>query len=84
MANRLLMSKHNVPDRSNRMSSPRLDIFKEDLGGNPVWVAAAVDLDSARRRVSQLAPVSPGEYFVFDQKTCQIVGRLGLNRIDWT
>ena len=83
MANGLLLSK-NVSDRSDQMSSPRLDIFKEDLGGNPVWIGAATDLDNARRRVSQLAPVSPGEYFVFDQRTCQIVVRLGLNRIDWT
>jgi hypothetical protein len=66
------------------MSSPSLDIFKEDLGGNPVWVAAVGDLENARRRVNQLASVVPGEYFIFDQRTRQILVRLGSDQIDWT
>ena len=70
-------------DRRNAMSSPTLDIFKEE-GGNPVWVAAVGDLENARRRVSQLASVIPGEYFVFDQRTRQTVVRLGSDRIEWT
>jgi hypothetical protein len=61
-----------------------MDIFKEDLGGKPVWVDAVGDLENARRRLSQLASVIPGEYFVFDQRTCQIVVRLGSSQIDWT
>lgn len=66
------------------MTSPSLDIFKEDLRGNPVWVDAVGDLENARLRVSQLASAIPGEYFVFDQRTRQIVVRLGSNRIEWT
>jgi hypothetical protein len=66
------------------MSSPSLDIFKEDLGGNPVWVDAVGDLENARRRVNQLASVVPGEYFIFDQRTRQILVRLGSDQIDWT
>ena len=65
------------------MSSPSLDIFKEE-GGNPVWVDAVGDLENARRRVNQLASVFPGEYFIFDQRTRQILVRLGSDQIDWT
>jgi hypothetical protein len=70
--------------REGRMSSPSLDIFKEDLGGNPVWVDAVRDLENAQRRVRQLTSSVPGEYFVFDQRTSKIVARLGSNQIDWT
>jgi hypothetical protein len=66
------------------MTSRSLDIFKKDLQGNPVWVDAVGDLEDAQRRVNQLASVFPGEYFVFDQGTRQIVVRLGSDRTDWT
>jgi hypothetical protein len=66
------------------MTSLGLDIFKEDQRGNPVWVDAVGDLENARLRLSELASVMPGEYFAFDQRTRQIVVRLGSDRIDWT
>ncbi len=66
------------------MTSPSLDIFKEDLRGSPVWVDAVRDLENARLRLSQLASVIPGDYFVFDQRTRQILVRLGSDQIDWT
>jgi hypothetical protein len=82
--NHIALPKENVLERSNEMSSPSLDIFKEDLGGNPIWVDAVGDLENARRRVSQLVSVFPGEYFIFDQRTRQIVVRQGSDQIDWT
>jgi hypothetical protein len=66
------------------MTSPSLDIFKEDALGNPVWIDAVGDLQNARLRLRQLASAIPGEYFAFDQRTHQIVVRLGSERIDWT
>jgi hypothetical protein len=66
------------------MTPPSLDIFKKDLRGSPVWVDAVSDLENARLRLSQLASVIPGNYFVFDQRTCQIVVRLGSGGIDCT
>jgi hypothetical protein len=66
------------------MTSPSLDIFKEDLRGNPVWVDTVGDLENARLRLRQLSSVVPGKYFVFDQRTRQIVPRLGSDRIDST
>jgi hypothetical protein len=58
------------------MPSVALDIFKKDIRGNPVWIDAVDDLETARFRLSQLATVIPGEYFAFDQRTHQIVARL--------
>jgi hypothetical protein len=66
------------------MSSSSLDIFKQDLAGNPIWVDAAGDLENARGRLSQLVSVFPGDYFIFDQRTRQILLRLGSDQIDWT
>jgi hypothetical protein len=66
------------------MTSPSLDIFREDRRGNPVWVDAVEDLERARLRVNRLTSAIPGEYFVFDQRTRQIVVRLGLARMEWT
>jgi len=60
-----------------RMHAP-LDIFKKDVQGNLIWLDCVVDLDAARSRVNQLA-LTPGEYFVFDQRTRQIAATLQLN-----
>ena len=46
-----------------------LDIFKKDVQGNLIWLDCVVDFDAARSRLKQLA-LTPGEYFVFDQRTC--------------
>jgi len=58
------------------MNSAQLDIFRKDVQGNPVWLDCVKDLETARFRMGRLALVSPGEYFVFDQRTHQIVASL--------
>jgi hypothetical protein len=55
------------------MSLPVLDIFKKDPSGNPLWIDAVADLETAQHRLRQLATAFPGEYFVFDQRTQKIV-----------
>ena len=55
------------------MSTPCLDIFKKDARGNPIWVDAVSDLETARVRVAQFAATLPGEYFVFDQRTNRVM-----------
>ena len=55
------------------MPSFSLDIFKNDVRGNPIWLDAVGDLDAARLRLSQLASVLPGEYLGSDQNIHQIV-----------
>jgi len=49
------------------------DILKRDRRGNHILLAAVNDLETARLRLSQLAAATPGEYFVFDTRTHQIV-----------
>jgi hypothetical protein len=55
------------------MSATPLDIFRKDLLGTPVWMEAVEDIETAKLRVTELAGRSPGEYFVFCQKTKEIV-----------
>ena len=55
------------------MQTPSLDIFRKDLRGNPIWIDAVEDLETAQLRLSELASALPGDYFVFDQRTNQIV-----------
>jgi len=52
------------------------DILRKDRGGKPVLLAVVVDLETARLRLSQLASLMPGEYFVFDPRTHQIVAAM--------
>jgi hypothetical protein len=49
------------------------DIFRKDLLGTPVWMEAVPDIATAKARVTEWARRSPGEYFVFSQKTQEIV-----------
>ena len=51
-------------------------LFTTDNCGNPVWLEAVEDLKTANRRLSQLASVNPGEYFVFDLRNHQVPIRL--------
>jgi hypothetical protein len=57
-------------------SLPTFNLFTTDVRGNPVWLEAVGDLETAHLRLSQLASVNPGEYFIFDLRTQQIVGSL--------
>ena len=65
------------------MSTPCLDIFKKDARGNPIWVDAVGDLETARVRVAQFAATLPGEYFVFDQRTNRVM-RANVDQVECT
>jgi hypothetical protein len=52
------------------------DILRKDRRGKPILLAVAGDLGSARLRLLQLASLVPGEYFVFDPRTHQIVAAM--------
>jgi hypothetical protein len=58
------------------MFLPSFDIFRKDRRGNHVLLAVVGDLESARFRLSQFASLMPGEYFVFDPRTHQIVAAM--------
>ncbi len=55
------------------MRAALFDIFRKDLLGTPVWMEAVENIETAKRRVTELAGRSPGEYFVFSQETEEIV-----------
>jgi len=55
------------------MKATPYDIFRKDLLGTPVWMEAVQDLETASHRVRELAARSPGEYFVFSQRSQEIV-----------
>ena len=58
------------------MFLPSFDILKRDRCGNHNLLAVAGDLETARLRLSQFASLTPGEYFVFDPRTQQIVAAM--------
>jgi hypothetical protein len=58
------------------MLAPHLDILKRQKDGSFVWIEARSDMQTAEQRISQLASAEPGEYFVFDQRTQQIVAKI--------
>ena len=49
------------------------DIFKKDCCGNPLWVEAVRDLETARRRVSELLRREPCEYVIFCHQTQDLI-----------
>lgn len=49
------------------------DIFRKDLLGTPVWMEAVADLETAQKRVTELARRSPAEYFVVAHPTQEII-----------
>ncbi len=52
------------------------DILKRHQDGSFIWIEAAEDLEFAQARLRDLGARAPGEYFVYDQKSQQIVARL--------
>ena len=57
------------------MTLPAYDIvMKED--NNFVWVDAAHDIQSAKKRVSELSQNSDAEFVIFNEHTLQVVTTL--------
>jgi hypothetical protein len=45
----------------------KFDIFKRLPNGNTLWITAIDDLREAEKRMSRLALISSGEYFIYLQ-----------------
>jgi hypothetical protein len=58
------------------MSSASYDILRRHSDGSFIWLEAASELSHAKDRLQQLFAATPGEYFVFDQKSQQIVAKI--------
>lgn len=59
--------------------SASFDILKRHGDGSLIWLEAASELPRAKDRLQQLYAASPGEYFVFDQKSQQIVAKISIS-----
>jgi hypothetical protein len=55
------------------MPSQSYDIFRRDAGGDPVWVEAVADLETAKGRIIELSAAAPGQYVVFSQRSGRMV-----------
>jgi hypothetical protein len=51
----------------------KVDIFLRLPDGKPLWVEAVEGYDKAKLHIQTLLQVSPGEYFIFDSRTGQIL-----------
>jgi hypothetical protein len=63
-------------ERKELMSSAPFDILRRHSDGSFIWLEAASELSHAKDRLQQLNAAIPGEYFVFDQNSQQIVARI--------
>jgi hypothetical protein len=52
------------------------DILRKDRRRKPVLLAVVGDLETARLCLSEVVSLMPGEYFVFDPRTHQIVAAM--------
>ena len=59
------------------MPTAHLDILIRENDGSFIWLEAAHDLEAAKARLRELSASRPAEYFVFDQRTQQIVANTG-------
>ena len=57
------------------------DILRRDEDGSFIWLEDAHDLQAAQARLQELCAKAPGDYFVFDQKSQQIVARLSTRTV---
>lgn len=55
------------------MKAAPYDIVRKDLLGTAVWMEAVQDLETAKLRIMEFAGRSPAEYFVYSQKSQEIV-----------
>jgi hypothetical protein len=62
--------------RKGHMPAAPFDILRRHKDGSFIWLEAVFDLQTAKARLHQLCTVTPGEYFVFDQSSQQIVAKL--------
>jgi hypothetical protein len=51
----------------------KFDIFKKLPDGHPIWVKAVEGLEEARNQLDQMSRTAPGEYFIFNTRSGQIV-----------
>ena len=51
----------------------KFDIFKKLPDGQPIWVRAVEGLAEAKQHLLQLTQTAPGEYFLYNSPSGQII-----------
>jgi len=59
----------------NRPTDITFDIFSGLPDRDSVWIDAVVGIDKTRQRMNQLTAEKPGDYFIFDVRSGQVVDR---------
>jgi len=51
----------------------KFDIFKKLPDGQPLWVRAVECLEEAKRQLTQMALASPGDYFIYNTRSGEVI-----------
>lgn len=51
----------------------KFDIFMKLPDGKPLWLEAVEGYEKAKRQMEKLTRITPGEYFLFDSRTGQVI-----------
>ena len=52
----------------------KFDIFVRQADGQPIWIRAVESLEEAKRQLKELSSQRPGDYFIFNAISGQVVG----------
>jgi hypothetical protein len=64
------------------MSVPLYDIFSVYPNKDTIWVEAVDNLAAANRCMAEHARENPGPYFIFCQRSCEVVGAVDTSMAD--
>ncbi|HUL35689.1 MAG TPA: hypothetical protein VL128_17535 [Candidatus Eisenbacteria bacterium] len=53
--------------------SAKFDIFMQLSDGQPIWIKAVESLEEAKRQLTELSEKTPGEYFIFNANSGQVI-----------
>jgi len=53
--------------------SAKFDIFLRLPDGQPIWIKAVESLEEARKQLTELSERTPGEYFIFNAFSGQVI-----------
>jgi hypothetical protein len=64
------VSRNGVPKKEgSKAKVDTVDIFRIQSDGELVWLESAISVQDGRAKVSELMMNTPGQYFLFCQKT---------------
>jgi hypothetical protein len=62
-----------IRKKKEEAMSAKFDIFKRLSDGQPIWVKAVESLEEARKQLTELSEKTPGEYFIFNAISGQVI-----------